>query len=222
MSDENLSETSIPTVDNRFAASPASSNGGVKTGGLGIKAIKSAGFTPVAFVIIGVVCVYGLHLRSGPATASAEQQLVESEVDIALLKIDVGAINKRTKSGSDNGILDTFHYEARQRQIPLSHLISNPFVFESPRSSLLQGLPEFNQNSKQYNAIAQDLTEAMEAVKQLKLQSILTNQQKAMAMISHNLIAEGGIINGWTVKSIKTREVVLQWRDRTYILEMSH
>ncbi len=163
---------------------------------------------------VGVLTLYLLNLRTGVQTASAEQQKIELRVDTALEQIK--ALTK-TKTGSKetDAIIDTFYYEARQRQIPLEHLSGNPFIYVP-----LQGEALSQGEKIRIDPVQQELADAMELVKQLKLQSVLTGPQGQTAMISNNLVAKNQVIYGWKVERISTKEVTLSWRDQEFVLKM--
>jgi len=67
---------------------------------------------------------------------------------------------------------------------------------------------------------AKELSEAMVAVRDLRLQSVLIGKSGATAIISNNLLSEGQTIQGWTVSKIQAREVLLVWKDQKFVLKM--
>jgi hypothetical protein len=116
--------------------------------------------------------------------------------------------------------VDTFYYETSQRQIPADEMPGNPFEFKPPAAD--KPVPVATTTGEgESNAVgAKRLSEAMEAARQLRLQSILTGANGATAMISNNLLTEGQTIAGWTVKKIQGRQVTLTWNDQAYELKM--
>jgi hypothetical protein len=174
----------------------------------------------LAMPVIAAGVLYALSLRGGPAAASAQQLQNELQVESAIssLTAKTSDVNKV----KTQGILDNFYHEAKQRQIPLERLQGNPFVFKAPSG----GNPK-TAATKPVEIVPvappvdNDLTAAMNAVKQMHLQSILSGSSgRAIATISNNLLTEGQTISGWTVGKIAPTEVTLTWRDQTYVLKM--
>jgi len=151
---------------------------------------------------------------------SADQRPVELEVDNILLRLRSGSI--RDFPGKNvTEVVSTFYHEAQQRQIPLDELHCNPFVFKPlarqlPRPPTGQGDNPPDGTDDQETALA----EALEAAGQLRLQAVIKGSNYRKAIISDFLLAEGEQINGWTISKILSGEVVLTWRDHTYVLKM--
>ena len=171
----------------------------------------------IALFAAGLLGVYLLSLRGGPAKASAQQLQAQRQVDEALRSMSVVA---NGDDRSAKSIVDTFYQEAKLRQIPLKKLKVNPFVFRlnvmndsvTPTPANPSGLSV---------PTLDDPSSVIEAVKQLSLQTILSGADgKAKAMISNNLLSEGQGIAGWTISKINPRDVVLTWKDQTYTLKL--
>ncbi len=166
----------------------------------------------------GIFGVYLLSLNGGLAKASAQQQAVETSVDNALVLLNNSTLNKK-ESKEEKEIVQAFYYEARQRQIPLKNLKTNPFVYEPPRYS-----PASPYKADKIQIIEPqqepDVLSAYETAEKLTLQSVLKGSSGATAMISNNLLAEGQKIGPWTVSEIRNRKVILRWGEHEYVLEM--
>ncbi|HOF19416.1 MAG TPA: hypothetical protein PK082_10945, partial [Phycisphaerae bacterium] len=63
--------------------------------------------------------------------------------------------------------------------------------------------------------------QALDAVRQLTLQSVLVGTHGATAMVSNNLLTEGQTISGWKVEKIRPDEVVLTWKNQKHVLRIS-
>lgn len=162
----------------------------------------------------------GLYIYSvsqGPQKASAQEQLVEAQVNSAILTIR--AISQAGPMGrSANKVVEAFYYEARQRQVPIEKLSGNPFVFIPPEPTEPKVVEvEIPQEA---NLQEKELSDALAEVKNLKLQSVMLGSSNAIAMISNNLLSVGQEINGWTVVSIAPRKVVLSWKDHKHVLDL--
>ena len=165
----------------------------------------------------GMLGLYLLSLRGLPAAASAEQQATEQQVDSALQKLNQPS-NAAQNRATD--VVSTFYYEAKQRQVPVEQLGCNPFVFKAPPRPELKESPEKPVAPPPVDDENRPQSDALKAASSLTLQSVLMGTHGATAIVSNNLLTEGQTIHGWTVKSIGPREVVLTWKDQTYVLKM--
>lgn len=167
----------------------------------------------------GILGLYLLSLKSGPQTASAEEQTIEAKVDAALQQMDAMLID--LEQDETAAVVDTFYYEASQRQVPLDQLPGNPFIYVTPnvrgdKTSREAGTNEVSSKME----IRQELSDALANARMLSLQSVLSSSHGATAIISNNLLTKGQVIQGWTVSRIEPKQVVLTWKDQKYILEM--
>jgi hypothetical protein len=166
----------------------------------------------LAGLFVGAIAaLWLLSTRTKPQTASAEQQTVEAQVDAALLQLRPGARNDDSRT---RAIVDTFYYEAAQRQLPSDALPAAPFTYAPEQD--VPGQAEHSERNRKQQAAAR----AMQAIRQLELQSVLRGGGEAKAMISNNLLGEGETINGWTVRKIRESYVELGWKDQTHILNL--
>ncbi len=173
------------------------------------------------FVVAGVA-VWILRAQVGPETASAEQQQAEVKIGAALAMINGSMWGKPAEQKTES-VLKSFHYKARDRQIPISNLTGNPFRFKLPKLKKPSKGPRKvtkTPTSKTRYAHEEHLARALAVVGGLKLQSVLVGPSGDMAMISGNLIAKGQEIEGWVVSEIGAREVVLTWGARKHVLYM--
>jgi hypothetical protein len=166
----------------------------------------------------GIGCVYLLRLGGGPQTASAQQQINESQVNAVLTAI--GAAGAKDTSAAS--VVAAFYTQASQRQLPLDALGANPFIYQASQAKVLS--PAATQPAVSEEASAKNTAQALEtqlqAAKALTLQSVLTGAAGATAVISNNLLTEGQTIRGWTISKICAKEVMLTWKDQTFVLKM--
>jgi hypothetical protein len=178
----------------------------------------------VGMAIVGVAAVYVLRLRVGPEIASAEQLEAETRVDAALMLLNQASDPNAMDTES---VVGTFYYDATERQVPPWKLAGNPFVFEAPKPPEKEPStdPAYDDSaSGAHRGVAnarQHMARALQAVRELELQSVLMGPREPMAMISSNLLARGQMIEGWTVAEIRPREVVLSWGTETHLLVMA-
>ncbi|MCD4699095.1 MAG: hypothetical protein K8R91_00785 [Phycisphaerae bacterium] len=178
----------------------------------------------VVLFVGGAAAVYGLSLRKGPDEASAEQQIAEAQVDSAILRIASEDSTKVTtpSSGQVTGrVLKNFYDRIAERQIPLSDLKKNPFVFvpTAPVASLLvEGSLRPKATEKTPEEKRREETTAV--LKTLHLQSVMMGRDGGTALISNNLLTVGQTIDGFEIKSISPRLVVLVRDGKEFVLEM--
>jgi hypothetical protein len=174
----------------------------------------------------GAATVYGLSVRKGPAEASAEQKLAESSVDSALLRLQGGA-GRGTDALSARKItrdlLSNFSDRIVKNQIPLDKLEKNPFVFIPPEVRGVQPIIVRTGSKPKVEETPEEITQkqAMERLSRLRLQSVMMGSSGSAAVISNNLLTEGQQTEGFTVKKISSKSVVLTWRGQEFILKMS-
>ena len=178
---------------------------------------SKANLVLVGLFAAGLMCLYLLSLRGGPAKASAEQSTAELQVDAALVHFVKTPVNSKRRDLAKS-LVRQFYLDVKQRQIPLSDLLDNPFVFVPLPGTAKQGPAAPAAAPKPVVDIAE--AQAMESVNKLQLQSILMGSHGATAMISNNLLTEGQTIVGWKVSEIRSREVILTRGNKTYVLKM--
>ncbi len=184
-------------------------------GGSTKPSLSKANLLLATLFLAGLGGVYLLSLRGGPAEASAEQQAVKMQVEAALT-----AISGAPKSRKAREVVESFYRAAADRQIPLKDLSGNPFVYSPPPrlEPVKPEKPAPDQKSEEDPA-ARRLSEAMEKIRDVQLQSVLMGSTPT-AMISNNLLTEGQTLQGWTVAEIDTRRVVLTWQGHRHVLTM--
>jgi hypothetical protein len=190
------------------------------------QAVRSNVFL-VGLFLAGAAGVYGLSLRKGPAPAlaSAEQRLVEQQVDSAILRLsrDPKTVTSAPAAGRvTRELLRNFYEQAVQRQVPLKKLRKNPFfyvraaaVVTGPTTSPAPegpSLPPGGGGSASIQA----------ALAALRLQSVIMGRggEGSAAIISNNLLTVGQSIEGFLLKSIGPESVVLTREGKDYELRM--
>lgn len=171
----------------------------------------------LAGLFVGGLAVIGLlHVKAGPATASAASSAQNTQMDTLLATLQ--EVKQDCKSATANSVVSQFYYDSRKRQIPSDQLACNPFRMALPAAQAPIVVQETLQAAPDSEAVA--MADAKEKVRDLSLQSVLTGSTGATAMISGTVLTVGQTIRGWTVVEIAPRQVVLQWKSHRHILSM--
>jgi hypothetical protein len=173
---------------------------------------------------LGILGIWLLHFRTGPAQASAAVLANESRMDTFLQTLNQIRASSKDAASDGAAVVHTFYYESRQRQVPIAQLRANPFCFVLPAPPPPQAPALSPQAPASAPAGPDDdaaaFTQAMKAAGELTLQSVLTGSAGATAMISNNLLTVGQKIAGWTVLDIQPRQVLLEWKGHRQTLTM--
>jgi hypothetical protein len=158
----------------------------------------------------GLATVYLLSLRGGPEKDVGTLTPQEMRVSSALEKFG-GPQKKTTKA---KNIIKSFYFDSKQRQIPRNSLSGDPFVVYEPEPEKAEPIvPKTVKPEVDTAKVA-----ALAAVKELKLQSILSGPNGKIAMIGNELLRQGNTVEGWTISEITPTSVVLRWRDQQHVL----
>lgn len=212
-----MTDMEIQTADEAPSPPPTGAGTGLVGPAGGALRWFRQGNTPLAVMFIAaMVGVYLLSLRQGPATASAQVQAADGQVETVLAEWQARrAVAEHSVSATD--LVNTFYYEMRQRQVPPEKLGGNPFEFRPPAGAPTGPAPA----AAEPPAVDDNgHGDALSALKELQLQLVLAGPHGATAMISNNILTEGQVIRGWTIIKITPETVVLQWQDQTVELKM--
>lgn len=174
----------------------------------------------LALCVAGFSALYVLGRRMGPRTALGDQTLVYAKVDAALDSMGGKPSQAEMAQRTDATVITAnFYRAATQRQVELKRLTRNPFVFRDmqPEPALV---PVPNETVVRHEVPAERKA-ALEALKDLRLQTVLVGKGKTnAALVSNNLITTGQVIRGWKVTKIGPHGVELTWQDITHTLEL--
>jgi hypothetical protein len=175
----------------------------------------------VALFLAAGAGVYVMAVKKGPAQASAQQQAAEQEVDMAILHLQRGT-TAPSESQDTRQLIQNFHRELAQRQIPLERLRKNPFAFVPPAPPPAGAIAQAEDPAVRAAVVneRESHDRAMTALKGFQLQSIIMGRSGGIAVISNNLLTMGQKIEGFVVKSIEPKRVVLSFQGKDYSLYM--
>jgi len=168
--------------------------------------------------------VYVLTLRKGPAQASADVRNIRTEVNSALQQFkDSGRFSVDAQGAriDTKKLLEKFKDQVSRRQIPMSALRKDPFVFvPPPRAAVRAGGPAEVVQAPPPDPKAQSRREVQGRFDSLRLQGIQRGRGGMVAIISNNLVTIGQRIDCFTVRKIEEESVTLAWEDEEFVLKM--
>ena len=165
----------------------------------------------------GIVVIAVLHFKAGPQSALAASSSNDTQMDTLLATLT--QVKNDCRSATSSSVINRFYYEARQRQVPPEQLTSNPFRLilpQAPPLAELQTAPHTVAPDPEVHALA----EALDNIRDLTLQSVLTGSAGATAIVSNQVLTVGQNVRGWTVVEIAPKQVVLQWKSHRHIMTM--
>jgi hypothetical protein len=172
----------------------------------------------------GLTWVFFASRQFTPVEMSEEDRKNQTYIDAGLqnmMKISSGKEKHREKM---RGMIRSIYFEAKNRQIPMDELKHNPFVFEpavakAPKPEPVKTRPVDTPKRKPEDDKPPEPVEQPPPIDGLRLQSVLLGNP-ASAMISGSMVNEGQTLQGWKIVKIEASRVVLQWKDRQYVLRM--
>ena len=175
--------------------------------------------------VAAAATVYGLSFRSAPEKASAEQRLMEAQVDAAIHRLSQDSLKPRPPGPGrvTRDLLRKFYDEIVERQVPLEGLRKNPFRFVAPGDVVAMRealrLPRGAPGRGEPTTSTED--RALAIMETLRLQSVMVKPDgEEVAIISNNMVTVGQRVECFTVKKIARKSVVLTWRGKEYVLRI--
>lgn len=170
---------------------------------------------------VGMAWVLWESQAASPQSANANDSANAIMIKAGLMDMKLLTVGGKDQDDESGKLAATFYLNVKERQIPLAGLKINPFVttgceaYTEEKTSVLAEIKKEKVSDKSPVEIVAP------PVDKMLLQSVLVMGGASSATISGVLITKGQIIGGWTVVEIHPTKVILQWRDRKYILEMS-
>jgi hypothetical protein len=213
---ENMTEGDEQEVEDGQAA-----QAGQPSSSPALKALKANGVLASLFVA-AAIGIYFFSIKKGPSEASAKQSPAELQVDSAILRLRQPTTGP-SESADTEQLIKSFYSDLAKRQVPLSALKKNPFVFVPPTAPPLPvTTAPVDDSGPRLAAISEREAHdrAMATLKTLTLQSIVMGKEGGTAIISNNLLTVGQKIEDFTIKSISPKSVVLTFQGKDYPLYM--
>jgi len=183
------------------------------------KAQKRANLVLAALFLAGMGCVYMLSLHDDITKAEPIEKAREAVIDTAVKQFAQGPPPGATSNARESQtpgpveLAREMIMGTAQRQIPLDNLKTNPFVLVPNKPVAVKSEPA------KPIGITPGAT-AVQKAEALKLQSIVVANNRSLAIISDRLVTVGQEVGGWRVHEIGNGQVILKWRDLTYVLRV--
>lgn len=156
--------------------------------------------------------------KSGPATASASQSPEVAQADATIsqfLKHDNENMRSmRRMFDSTQQFVEQFRSYPSMKQVPLTELHTNPFRFAKATDGQESDLQVKEKREQQRQ-------EALQAVQELSLQSILVSGNSSACMINNKMYQEGEQVNSFLVEKISSGSVVVRKGPYRFELKMA-
>ena len=147
---------------------------------------------------------YFMYLRGGPQAANAAEVATKDEISTFLVDGQKHVSLMKEMLKDTDKVVQRFRASSAKSQIPLAKLVTNPFRMELPKQATVN---DGSAASARRNA--EERLAAMEAVKALKLQSVLYGTRKA-ALLNNQLVQEGMEVEGFIVEKINQGAVIVR------------
>lgn len=182
------------------------------------KPINRSALTLFVILAIGSAATYGMHLRTGPRSASA--------ADPATITAEV-AIGDFMKGGNGNVVLlrhllegtakvvEQFKDYTNVAQIPLSELKANPFQASVTKPSNIEDSAEVARRKKE-----EEHSAIVKLVQSLQLQTVVIRANKKACIINNVMYQEGDAIDKFTLVRIDANAVVVKCAGYKFELRM--
>lgn len=161
----------------------------------------------VGVALIGAGVLLFTHLRRGPASAEAATTGKVQQTDQTISQFltdgarNIAQMEKMLRN--TERVVNQFRTYPSAAQLPLSELRTNPFRFHELRDA-----PEDTGMAQRKRE--EERAEALKAVAELSLQSIMHSDTHKACMINNQLYKEGQQINAFTVDRIGPDSVIVR------------
>jgi hypothetical protein len=156
---------------------------------------------------------YFMHLRTGPAKASANPATASADATITqfLSNDSQNAEKMRQLLKDTEKAVQQFQQQPTKTQVPLEELKTNPFRTEFGAAKNEEAEKAAEQKRKD---------ELRTAAASLKVQTIMSGGKRKAAMINGTLKAEGEEVNGFEIEKISSDSVIVRKDGSRFALKM--
>jgi len=165
-------------------------------------------------IVLGGAALYYMHLRTGPAAASAaSNETANATIDQFLNGGESSVLQMQRMLRDTEKVIQQFLKYPTVPQIPLKDLQQNPF-----RQTAAKTGNENVSESEAKRRKEEERQQIVKAVQGLQLQSIMHSTGHNACMINNTLYQEGQQIDGFTIEKISANSVVV--KNGTYRFEL--
>ncbi|MCP4375698.1 MAG: hypothetical protein GY794_05925 [bacterium] len=211
---ENESNTPAKAQQTRPAIGAANGTSSAEESAM---AQKRANLVLAILFLAGMAIVYFMSMHNDITEADPLGVANETIVNSAVQQFQADAA--KTENAADDGNMNPTEIAREmmtgtsKRQVPLDDLKDNPFVLV-PASQSEHDPEETTPVGRSTGVTALQRAEA------LRLQSIVSTNNRSLAIISDRLVTVGQEIAGWKVEKIGNGQVILKRKDLTYVLRV--
>jgi hypothetical protein len=174
--------------------------------------LNKRAFTIAGLFLFGMLCICVIRIIGQPQLAEG-QSTIDRSADGVIGMLSSGASPWLADSKARE-VMDTLLNRPSNAQASALSPRGNPFVFEpavQTQATQPREAPEADPKAKEL--------ERMTAVAEgLQLESILLSDEGPTAVVSGKLVKEGQVVEGWTVREIHPKNVVLIWEGHSFAL----
>ena len=170
----------------------------------------STGTLVVGGLIVAAAAIaYVMHIRTGPAKASAATGVADQTISQFLSHDSQNAAKMRQLLKDTEKAVQQFQQQPAKTQVPLDQLKTNPFRAETGEVSDAVGKAQEKRKKE----------DLLKEVQTLRVQSIMSGNRKA-AMINNALLTEGESVQGFEIEKITADAVIVRKDGSRFALKM--
>jgi hypothetical protein len=179
---------------------------------------KRANLVLAILFIAGMAIVYFMSMHNDITEADPLGIANETIVNTAVQQFQINAGKTKTNKANETNmssvdIAREMITGTPKRQVPLDDLKDNPFVLVPAKRS--------NPDHRETKPVGLTAgVTALQRAEALRLQSIVSANDRSLAIISDRLVTVGQEIAGWKVQEIANGQVILKRKDLTYVLRV--
>lgn len=174
-------------------------------------------------VAVGVLAICGgglflMHKRTGPATATANPEVVSAQKTINTFLSGSGKNREamETMLRDTEKVVQMFLVYPSVNQVPLEELKTNPFRHESSAAKPSNATDQSEEQARKQRE--QQRAKVLAEVQKLQLGSIMHSDTRRACMINNTLYLEGQTVEGFLIERITPASVIV--RQETYRFEL--
>jgi hypothetical protein len=175
-------------------------------------------------MVVGAATLFFMYRQTGPKSAGAavtqETATAHQTISTFLSGGDASVKSMEKLLRNTEKIVQQFVKYPSRTQIPLSDLRTNPFRQHEEVAAKAGTGPTSEEVEKARREKMRG--EALKAVQELQLQSIMFSDNRKACMINNSLYREGQQVGDFTIEKISPQSVVVEMNKLRFELKMQH